>query len=276
MQTHCPQCGTQFRLTETQINIADGYVRCGICEEIFNVYEVVNKTSLEDDHQQSLPGSCDADKQPPDIAINVDIEASETAVSDESQKDTFDFFDKDSSALMEYVVPEEFRESHSHSTASTVLWGIGFLLLTATLLIEYVWFNRDQFIQVPEFQAEIEKLCQAFECKKLSIRDPSKIELIARNIYSHPNEKDALMIDVTMRNNANFSQPYPVMQINFSDIRGGTVAARRFLSTEYLPIEYKQGDNKQQRLLPPDTSTSITLEIQDPGIQAMTYEFNFL
>ena len=79
-----------------------------------------------------------------------------------------------------------------------------------------------------------------------------------------------------MRNNANFSQPYPVMQINFSDIRGNTVAARRFLATEYLPIEYKQGDNKQQDLLAPNTSTSITMEIQDPGKQSKTYEFNFL
>ena len=276
MQTHCPQCGTQFRLTETQINIADGYVRCGICEEIFNVYEVANKTSLKDDHQQSPLSSCDADKPSPDMAINVDIEASETTVSDKYQKDTFDFFDKDSIELMEYVVPEKFREPDSSSTASTVLWGIGFLLLTTSLLLEYLWFNRNQFIQVPEIQAEIETLCQTFECKKLSIRAPSRIELIARNIYSHPNEKDILLIDVTMRNNANFSQPYPVMQINFSDIRGNTVAARRFLATEYLPIEYKQGDNKQQDLLAPNTSTSITMEIQDPGKQSKTYEFNFL
>ncbi|NOQ70345.1 MAG: DUF3426 domain-containing protein [Gammaproteobacteria bacterium] len=275
MQTHCPQCGTQFRVTETQINSADGYVRCSVCEEVFNVYEVSDKTSLEEDHQHSLLNSCSADKNSPDI----DIDSSETVISDESQKDKFGFFDKGNSELMEYVVPEEFREFHTsnlHSTASTILWGIGFLLLTTTLLIEYIWFNRDQFIQVPEIQAEIEKLCQVFECEDLSIRDPSKIELISRNIYSHPNEKNALMVNVTMKNNTGFSQPYPVMNIKFTDIRGSIVASRHFLPNEYLPLEYQHSDNKQQDLLLPDTSTSVTLEIQDPGKKAISYEFNFL
>jgi predicted Zn finger-like uncharacterized protein len=275
MQTHCPQCGTQFRVTETQINSADGYVRCSVCEEVFNVYEVSDKTSMEEDHQHSLLNSCSADKNSPDI----DIDSSETVISDESQKDKFGFFDKGNSELMEYVVPEEFREFHTsnlHSTASTILWGIGFLLLTTTLLIEYIWFNRDQFIQVPEIQAEIEKLCQVFECEDLSIRDPSKIELISRNIYSHPNEKNALMVNVTMKNNTGFSQPYPVMNIKFTDIRGSIVASRHFLPNEYLPLEYQHSDNKQQDLLLPDTSTSVTLEIQDPGKKAISYEFNFL
>ena len=84
------------------------------------------------------------------------------------------------------------------------------------------------------------------------------------------------MVNVTMKNNADFAQPYPVMQIEFSDIRGGTVAARRFLPAEYLPVEAQHANTEQSRMLLPDTSSSITMEIQDPGRQAMTYEFNFL
>jgi hypothetical protein len=79
-----------------------------------------------------------------------------------------------------------------------------------------------------------------------------------------------------MKNNSYFAQPYPVMEIDFSDIRGDTVAARRFLPTEYLPHNDQQIDNKQLHLLQPNTNTSFSLEVQDPGAQAMTYEFNFL
>jgi hypothetical protein len=85
-----------------------------------------------------------------------------------------------------------------------------------------------------------------------------------------------LMVNVTMKNNADFAQPYHVLQIEFSDIRGAIVAARRFLPAEYLPVEVKRADAKQSRMLLPNTSSSITMEIQDPGKQAMTYEFNFL
>ncbi len=267
MKTHCPQCGTQFRITETQINIANGYVRCSICEEIFNVNDVMNNTSLQHDNQQPLLNNGHADKHSPELSIS------------ESQKDAFDFFDKDNNELMGHVVPEEFRESqpsYSTSATSTVLWGIGFLLLIVTLLVEYAWFNRDQLIQVPEIQAEIKKICQTFDCKNLAMRDPEKIELVTKNIFSHPNEKDILMVNVTMKNSASFSQPYPVMNITFTDIRGTTVASRHFLPNEYLPMEHQQSDNKKQSLLLPNTSTSITMEVQDPGIQAMTYEFGFL
>jgi hypothetical protein len=113
------------------------------------------------------------------------------------------------------------------------------------------------------------------------MRDPSKIELISRNVYSHPNEKKALMINVTMKNNADFAQPYPVMQVDFSDVRGGTIVARRFRPTEYLAAQPLDTDHQATEswadsLFEPGTNMTFTMEIQDPGKQAMTYEFDFL
>jgi predicted Zn finger-like uncharacterized protein len=300
MQTQCPHCRTRFRVTETQVNIADGLVRCGVCSEVFNAFEAAD----QGDHQSSLLNdeNLPAQKSEDDLAqsvspdaqgtsrendnIDSDIEADADSfdlagipATEDSTKDDFDFFDESSNESLSYVVPEQFRDSHTaraHSVISTLLWSAGILLLTTTLLIEYVWFNREQFNHVPELQALIEKLCQHVECETITTRDPSKIELVSRNVYSHPNEKNALMVNVTMKNNADFAQPYPVMQIEFSDIRGGTVAARRFLPDEYLPVAAQQANAEQPRMLLPNTSSSITLEIQDPGKQAMTYEFNFL
>jgi len=276
MQTKCPHCETLFRVTEIQVNAADGFVRCGACKEVFNAIEVAS----EDDHQHSLLNETGSEETSPatyeleELENNESIDFNETSATDESRKDAFDFFNEDSNESHQHVVPDKFRDSHSpqsQSITSTLLWSIGILFLTATLLIEYVWFNREQFNQIPELQAAIEKLCKQIECKNIKVRDPAKIELISRNVYSHPNEKGALMVNVTMINNADFAQPYPVMQIDFSDIRGGTVAARRFLPTEYLQVE-----SEQLRLLQPDVNTDIRLEIQDPGKQAMTYEFNFI
>jgi predicted Zn finger-like uncharacterized protein len=300
MQTQCPHCRTRFRVTETQINIADGFVRCGVCTEVFNAFEVADQhdhqpSLLSDDNLPNQETGTDAalpvSPEVPDIhhdynSINSEIEAYDETVSfaeipaaDDSGKDDFDFFDETSNASLSYVVPERFRDKYtaqSHSRISTLLWSAGILLLITSLLIEYIWFNRDQFNQVPELQVLIEKLCQQVECKALTIRDPDKIELVSRNVYSHPNEKNALMVNVIMKNNADFAQPYPVLQIEFSDIRGATVAARRFLPAEYLSIAAQQQDAEQTRMLLPNTSSNITMEIQDPGKQAMTYEFNFL
>jgi predicted Zn finger-like uncharacterized protein len=295
MQTQCPHCDTKFRVTEAQVQAADGFVRCGVCSEVFNAIEIAS----QDKHQVSLledvaaKVSATEEQSAAVTEENENIEAStiealpddaavnfnESTSADEPGKDPFDFFNEESNESLQHVVPEKFRDSYSSqtpSTASTALWSIGILLLTATLIIEYIWFNRDQLNKIPELQGAINTLCQQFKCKDFSIRDPANIELITRNVFSHPNEKGALMVNVTMKNNATFAQPYPVIQIDFSDIRGNSVAARRFWPKEYLASEYQQGNAKQPNLLQANTNASITLEIQDPGKQAMTYEFNFL
>ena len=305
MQTQCPYCDTKFRVTETQVQAAAGLVRCGVCEEVFNAIEVASQHKHQVSLLDNIPAEESPAKESPTEELtaetqlaavteeNKNIEAlpietladdesvnfNETTAANESGKDTSDFFNEESNESLQHVVPDKFRDSYSSQTpfvASTALWSIGILLLTATLIIEYVWFNRDQLNKIPELQATINTLCQQVKCKNLSIRDPASIELITRNVYSHPNEKSALMVNVTMKNNAAIAQPYPVMQIDFSDIRGDTVAARRFWPKEYLTTEHQQNNSEQPYLLQPNTSASISLEIQDPGKQAMTYEFNFL
>lgn len=262
MQTQCPHCDTRFRVTKTQVNAADGLVRCGVCEQVFNTIEVaaLHPSDAHDDVIES-----------PDTALS-GVEKTDNTASEVAENNEFNLFKEDeASADFRHSYSDSVHPDHSHSIVSTLLWSLGILLLTATLALEYIWFNRNQFNQIPELQAGLEKLCSQIECKDLTMRDPSQIELVTRNVYSHPNEKGALVINVTMKNNADFAQPYPVMQIDFSNIRGNTVAARRFLPTEYLQI-----NSEQIRPLQPNMSTSLSMEIQDPGKAAMTYEFNFL
>lgn len=294
MQTHCPHCDTRFRVTEEQINTADGYVRCGVCKEVFNAFEIASKdenqpslldTESVENNQHSLSEEADNNAETEaetTVANSADIQSTnveainygEISAVDDAGKDTFDFFDETVNESLPHVVPDQFREtsSSSKSAISTILWSFACLVLTITLSLEYIWFNRDQFNDITAFKTVIDRACKKFTCENVSFRDASKMELITRNVYSHPNEKNALIVDVTMKNNAEFAQPYPVLQIDFSDIRGNTVAARRFLPSDYLTI----GDTQQRRLLEPDASASVTLEIRDPGKQAMTYEFDFL
>lgn len=313
MQTQCPHCDTRFRITETQANLAEGFVRCSVCKEVFNAFVVANQhdsqtslledapadntdgseskpidstpatdnvsvTNIPEQHSQYSKNKNDAE----DLTATSNLDSDETAVTTKSNKDSFDFFDEEDASLS-HVVPEQYRDSYAASSSlmANLLWTTGILILTATLSAQYAWFNRDQLNQVPQIQTWLEKICQQFECKDISMRDPSKIELISRNVYSHPNEKKALMINVTMKNNANFAQPYPVMQIGFSDVRGGIVVARRFQPAEYLSAQPSDGDPQATEswansLFEPGTNMTFTMEIQDPGKQAMTYEFDFL
>jgi len=308
MQTRCPHCSTQFRITESQVNTAEGYVRCGVCNEVFNAFEVASdeeqQPSLLDaevltttEVQSELPdpdGITDAslqganpDTRPdihpetqPDVLTDnlsdnqtgsVNTAHANATVEKNTARDDFDFFAEDILSSKKSVIPDELRDSTTAIDLNTLLWSAGILLLIATLFLEYAWFNRHQLKQVPEMQGWIDSLCLQIDCSTIAMRDPKNIELVSRNIYTHPDNKDALKVEVTMKNNAEFAQPYPVMQIYFSDIRGSKVAARRFLPSEYLQVE-----TKKLKLIQPDSKLSFTMEIVDPGKQAKTYEFNFL
>jgi len=281
MQTQCPHCNTRFRVTESQITIADGFVRCSVCKEIFNALDLSGQDNLpsslnqpEDSHDDFDTNIQDASQTSENTAA---VNFNETSATDESRKDAFDFFDETDSESMSHVVPEKYKEApatDSPSMFTNILWGLATLLLSAALFFEYAWFNRDQLTQASQLQTITEKLCRHITCKNITVRHPDKIELVSRNVYSHPNEKNALMVNVTMKNQARFAQPFPVMQIKFSDVRGGGVAGRRFLPNEYLPAEIWQ--QQKQPLLEPDTHITFTMEIKDPGKQALTYEFDFL
>lgn len=297
MQTQCPHCDTRFRVTETQVNMADGFVRCSVCKEVFNAIEV----AAQDEHQHSLLNEdseslepvfddifgdkieaiheFEADAEADMEAGDESVDFNETSATDEVRKDAFDFFDEDSNESLSHVVPDKYRDSHDKNRASVttgIFWSIGIIFLCTTLFAEYLWFNRNTLNQNAQLQTWFTEICQQLECKGIAIRDPSKIELVTRNVYSHPNEKDALMINVTLKNNAQFAQPLPVMQVSFSDVRGGTIAARRFLPNEYLPTNNRQPERKRLHVLQPDTNITFTMEIQDPGKKALTYEFDFL
>jgi len=375
MQTQCPHCDTQFRITEEQYQIADGLVRCGVCNETFNAFEVnqddaqlpieptvdnlvknddesneqytqqtvssstamfisseeddstehhnelIEESLVLDEHTASLVTSDDPLNSPfnnpfenaassstteepftsfenednedrpkaQDTANDTDSHQHGNDVNDETSANTslddkhpekheteFDLFQTEdaetlSPDLRHSIVPEECITKNSHAVFTGVLWSVAILFLTFTLVAEYIWFNRNQLIQIPQAEPWVERFCQLTNCEIAALRDPAQIELVTRNIYSHPNQKDALIVAVTLVNHANFAQPYPLMQIDFSDVRGGVIAARRFNAQTYL-----QTPKEQLRLLAPEATSSFTMVIQDPGKQAMTYEFNFL
>ena len=169
MQTQCPHCATRFRVTESQVNTADGYVRCSVCKQVFNAIEVAeaderqpsllsqahstdgidtsNNVTLDDlELSSDDPVDRIVDEPPGDTEIE-SIDFNETSATDGLRKDAFDFFDEKSNESLSHVVPEKFKDTYNSGSSvlvSSLLWGVGTLLLTATLLIEYAWFNRDR------------------------------------------------------------------------------------------------------------------------------------
>ena len=252
MQAECPYCHTIFRLTATQLEIAEGLVRCGVCHEVFNA------------HEKDAPASARTS-----TGVSTEKNNLGTKSTAKFRSATDKLFEEQSK-----LIPDNFRIPDIYQTSSrltNIVWALAIMLISASLVVEYMWFNRNQLLDDSALKPWVMKMCDFADCELMAMRDTDQIEMLTRNIYSHPNVKDALMVSITMVNHAAFAQPYPAVQIDFSDVRGNVVAARRF-----SPDEYFQIDKDSLRLLEPNKPVSFGLEIQDPGGQAMTYEFTFM
>ena len=84
MQTQCPHCETRFRVTENQIALADGFVRCGACKQVFNIYDDADQASL-DNEQQSLLHEDHIDIYADNVSLDITAETdSELHASDDN------------------------------------------------------------------------------------------------------------------------------------------------------------------------------------------------
>ena len=157
------------------------------------------------------------------------------------------------------------------SAKATVLWSLLALALIVLLGGQYIWAERERLYAYPELQPWVQRYCDVLGCRLPPRRDLADIELLSRNVFSHPNVPDALMITATLVNQAPFPQPYPDLELSLADLQGHPVAKRRF-----HPDEYLQRELPPDALMEPGVPVVVSLEILDPGSHALAFEFEFL
>ena len=256
MQTECPHCHTIFRLHEADLEPANGQVRCGHCLAIF-VADILDNTNDYDVSTETNEHDTVADikvtEQSPDDAFSIN---DEQAIAD--------------------VIPPELRAETRNKKSKFGF--IGNTLLTIAILIsiaagfaQYAYYSRATLIKITVLSPLFENVCSLANCSLPEVKDTKLFLLSSKNIFTHPNVDNGLMISATIINQATFTQAFPIIELRFANVRGETIAARRFTASEYLNIPENQVSKIQ-----PDTPVSFTLEIKDPGDELISYEFDFL
>jgi hypothetical protein len=163
-----------------------------------------------------------------------------------------------------------------HWSESAVSWkdvasGAGIGLLVLLFAFQWVFFNRAGLAADSGWRPTLERFCSVLRCELPLPSDVSRIELLNRDVRKHPLVENALLVNATLINHAGFTQIYPVFSIGFSDLSGRLVAARRFGPGEYL------GEGADIAAgMAADTPVHVVLEIQDPGKDAVSFQFEFL
>lgn len=149
-------------------------------------------------------------------------------------------------------------------------WALGCILLALLLAMQLAWAKRVELFRNPATQAWMARVCRNIPCDLPLIRDTAKLELLSRDVRPDPNVAGALTITATVRNDAAFSQPWPVVMVVLNDLDNNPVAMRRFRPTEYMTDPARRAAG-----IAAGATAVVAFEVADPGKRAVAFEFGF-
>ncbi len=144
------------------------------------------------------------------------------------------------------------------------------LLLIALLVLQQAYFRRNEWSTIPQLRPWLETLCQYTDCQLPPQREAEHIGILEREIRKHPTIDHALLVRVVLENRAPFDQQLPQLQLSFFDARRQLLAVRHFTPQEYLPA-----DQRTSTIMVAGQVIESRLVIEDPGPQAIGFEFAF-
>ena len=265
MYTKCPECRAVFRVTTEQLNMAEGLVRCGICDSIFN-----GNDYIDEDHDPSASSENWQEHQNDDNQDLHDdpwsMDANEESIELGQQNDDDTLTDTE---RVPTVIRDDFGGnilSKSNSPIQIAVFTFGAIVLALFFLGQISYWHSIDILP----RTWVNSFCETVGCGEANQRDLTAFQILNRNIYTHPNEKKALMITTSFVNQAKFAQPYPLLEITLLDTHGQIIAVRRF-----SPKDYLVNKSFTDTLMPPDQPVGARLEVIDPGNEVIAYEFEF-
>ncbi len=166
-------------------------------------------------------------------------------------------------------LPPVYVRPRRHRTAG-MAWTLGCLVLVVVLAAQVAWIKRVELFRSPATHAWTARACEVIACRLPPMRDVAKLELMSRDVRPDPRVAGALTITATLRNDAGFRQPWPVVVVKLSDLDNNPVAMRRFRPAEYMPDPDRRAGG-----IAPGATSAIAFEVADPGRRAVSFEFGF-
>ncbi|HPF74529.1 MAG: zinc-ribbon and DUF3426 domain-containing protein [Lysobacteraceae bacterium] len=248
MFTRCPHCQTVYEPTAAQLAQGRGHLQCGVCDHEFDALEHLSEHPFAHGHAHG--GHLPPRVEP--AAMGVGVPAPVQG----------DIFEVPVATPAFAMAPAERRSGGLGWWAAVAVFGL--LLLFQVLLAQ-----RDALAADPMWRPLLLRSCAALGCKVVPWTAPQGIEVTARDVRPHPSVPGALLVQLSFRNGAEFDQVWPQLELAMLDLSGKPLALRRFSAAEYL------GGEPSSSVLRAGQSAEVTLEIADPGKEAIAYAFDF-
>jgi hypothetical protein len=146
---------------------------------------------------------------------------------------------------------------------------IALAALAALLAAQLFLVERARLAADPRWRPLVQAVCGVAGCSVPPWREPGAFAMLARDVIAVPGRPGVLRVQASLRNDARWPQPWPVLRLSLSDAGGRVLGARRFRPAEYL------GRAPAAPLLAPGQAAQLAFDIAEPGPGAVAFDFRF-
>lgn len=163
----------------------------------------------------------------------------------------------------------DFSPPTSRRKQSARIWNILAPPLMLLLLVQVVHNYRATLARHPTIGAPLQSIYSALGVTLRPDWDLHAYEVQQWGVVSDPATPGTLKVRASVKNLADFAQPYPLVKLVLEDRWGEQVRAR-----EFEPSEYLDPTIAPDRLLAPAQQATATIAIVDPGPDAEGFRFD--
>ena len=239
--TECPSCRTRFRVTEEQLAVADGRVRCGACLAVFDGRE----GEVRDD-EAAIAGD------PVDVLLEIER-------TEEPASETDSAPEGEDPPQHEYEEPR--KPLHPMLFATAIAAALA-LLAAGVLVLQYEVYVHDA------------ALGQAYEIVGVEVpryKALDRIDVSNASVDERLGAPEGLIVRLDLTNTAPRYQRFPNLAVRFHREDGTLLAEEHRLE----PAAYLPSPTQSRRMSPQET-TAVVLRLDDPGPDAVSYSISLL
>lgn len=231
--TRCPGCKTVFRVTDAQLALRDGQVRCGHCQTVFNGRD--HFISLAPKPRTPEQGADELALGPPTVTLRsahaLDPPPPETARTPHEPPQTA-------------RTPHDFDVDYEHRFAGdrrrrarlvNRLSAIAIPVLLLALAAQAAFHFRDALAaHWPGMRGPLQRMCSAAGCEVHPLKEIGALAIDASDLQADPAHKGLLILTATLRNRAAYPQTYPHLELTLTDAQDQVVVRRALAPADYL------------------------------------------
>ena len=246
LTTRCPNCGTAFRVQPVQLSARGGKVRCGKCAHVFD-----GVAALIAEGQQSTQ----AETEPsPQLALFATARKGPLAGAGEAANE-------------DVPVADFLGEAPPPRRPLASAFGVALALVVLAAQVAY-YFRTEIAVLIPETRPYLAVACATLKCDLKLPRRPKQMAIESSDLQADGRRDNVIVLNAVLRNQAQFAQEYPALELTLTDERDEAVA-RRVL----MPAEYLAGHPAEQiaRGIGAGTDAALRVYFDTGGLRAIGY-----